>query len=71
MSELARTFSLGNPGDALNTLRPPLVFLNEAMSHAAALGEKTDLSPQALEGLAVICHLLAIICTEAEAAMKK
>ena len=65
MSKLAESLNLENPADALTYLRAPLEFLHEALSRLAAGANQEDLSPQALEGLAIICHLLALICTEA------
>jgi hypothetical protein len=65
MSEIAEALNLENPKDALTYLRAPLEFLHEALSRLAAGAGQEDLSPQALEGLAVIMNLLALICTEA------
>jgi len=65
MSELAEALNLSNPVDALTYLRGPLQFLNEALSRLAVGPNQEDLSPQALEGLAIICNLLALVCAEA------
>ena len=72
MNSFARALSLDNPADAMHTLRPPLQFLNEALSGLSAHGhQQFSFSPAALEGLAVICDLLALVCAESLEAIKK